>query len=153
MLKIYCSECGSPTEYSLNKPKFCTNCGNSFLGTKKEEKVALPVQMQKPTITKAKRPNIEPEDYEDDDSEITEVNEVPDINNLDFDIDVNEHKGEKIGNIVGSSNKNDLRKYRSLEKVDSKKVLEDFAKEGGAIRPASRTTTNSAKRRRGRNNG
>ena len=153
MLKIYCSECGSPTEYSLNKPKFCTNCGNSFLGTKKEEKAALPVQMQKPTITKAKRPNIEPEDYEDDDSEITEVNEVPDINNLDFDIDVNEHKGEKIGNIVGSSNKNDLRKYRSLEKVDSKKVLEDFAKEGGAIRPASRTTTNSAKRRRGRSNG
>jgi uncharacterized Zn finger protein (UPF0148 family) len=149
MLKIYCSECGSPTEYSLNKPKFCTNCGNSFLGVRKE-KVVLPVQMQKQTITKAKRTNIEPED---DDSEITEVNEVPDINNLDFDIDVNEHKGEKIRNIIGSSNKNDLRKYRSLEKVDSKKVLEDFAKEGGAIRPASRTTTNSAKRRKGRNNG
>jgi hypothetical protein len=62
MLKIYCSECGSPTEYSLNKPKFCTNCGNSFFGAKKEEKVALPVQMQKPTITRAKRPNIEIED-------------------------------------------------------------------------------------------
>lgn len=153
MLKIYCTECGSPTEYSLNKPKFCANCGNSFTGAKKEEKVALPVQMQKPTITKAKRPNIEPEDYEDKDMEISEVNEVPNIDNLDFDISVPTSTSEKIGNIVGSSKTNDLRKYRSSEKIDPKKVLEDFAREGGAIRPASRTVTNSPRSRKGRKNG
>ncbi len=88
MLKIYCSDCGAVTEYSLNKPKFCSSCGFSFSGevAKKQEKVAQKVLMQKPTI--AKRPNIEPEDYEDDDTEITEVDHVPEISDLTFDIDL-----------------------------------------------------------------
>jgi len=153
MLKIYCSECGSPTEYSLNKPKFCTNCGNSFLGAKKE-KVALPVQMQKPTLSKAKRPNIEPEDYEDDDTEITEVNEVPDIDNLDFDVDIYQHKGEKIGNIIGSSKDNDARKNRPKVAFNKKEQLENLAKEGGALRPLSRSVAQRpTKNRKGRTNG
>jgi len=139
MLKIYCSECGSPTEYSLSKPKYCTNCGNSFSGVKKEEKVALPVQMQKPTITKAKRPNIEPEDYEDDDTEITEVNEVPDIDNLDFDINIQRDVVEKIGDIVGSSNQqNTLRQNRSKIVINKKEQLESLRKEGSALKPKSR---------------
>jgi hypothetical protein len=139
MLKIYCSECGSPTEYSLSKPKFCTNCGNSFSGVKKEEKVALPVQMQKPTITKAKRPNIEPEDYEDDDTEITEVNEMPDIDNLDFDINIQRDVVEKIGDIVGSSNQqNTLRQNRSKIVINKKEQLESLRKEGSALKPKSR---------------
>jgi hypothetical protein len=139
MLKIYCSECGSPTEYSLNKPKFCTNCGNSFFGAKK---VTIPVQMQKPTITKAKRPNIEPEDYEDDDTQITEVNEMPDINNLDFDINIQPDIVEKIGDIVGSSN-NDLRKNRSKITINKKEQLESLSKEGSAIKPKSRNRKRS----------
>ena len=152
MLKIYCTECGAPTEYSLNKPKFCSGCGNPFGAKKQEEKVVQKVLLQKPTIT-AKRENIEPQDYEDNDAEVFEVNEVPDIDNLDFDINLITPTSEKIGNIVGSSEKNDLRRNRSSEKVDRKKVLEDFAKEGGAIRPASRTVTNSSKSRKGRRNG
>jgi hypothetical protein len=139
MLKIYCSDCGSPTEYSLNKPKFCTNCGNSFFGSKKEEKVALPVQMQKPTLSKAKRPNIEPEDYEDDDSEITEVNEMPDIDNLDFDINIQRDIVEKIGDIVGSSDQqNTLRQNRSKLTINKKEQLESLSREGSAIKPKSR---------------
>jgi len=138
MLKIYCSDCGSPTEYSLNKPKFCTNCGNSFLGVKKE-KVALPVQMQKPIISKAKRQNIEPEDYEDDNAEITEVNEVPDIDNLDFDIDIQPDIVEKIGDIIGSSDEpNFLRQNRSKLTINKKEQLESLSKEGSALKPKSR---------------
>lgn len=139
MLKIYCSDCGSPTEYSLSKPKFCTNCGNSFSGVKKEEKAALPVQMQKPTITKAKRPNIEPRDYEDDDTEITEVNEVPDIDNLDFDINIQRGVVEKIGDIVGSSDEpNFLRQNRSKITINAKEQLESLSREGSALKPKSR---------------
>jgi hypothetical protein len=152
MLKIYCTECGAPTEYSLNKPKFCSGCGNPFGGKKQEEKVVQKVLLQKPTIT-AKRENIEPQDYEDEDAEVSEVNEVPNIDNLDFDINLITPTPEKIGNIVGSSERNDLRRNRPSQKVDRKKVLEDFAKEGGAIRPASRTVTNSSKSRKGRRNG
>jgi uncharacterized Zn finger protein (UPF0148 family) len=138
MLKIYCPECGSPTEYSLNKPKFCTNCGNSFLGVKKE-KVALPVQMQKPTLSKAKRPNIEPEDYEDDYTEITEVNKIPDIDSLSFDINIQPSSTEKIGDIIGSSSdkENQLRKNKEKIKINKKDLLDSLKKEGSAIKPKS----------------
>lgn len=30
MLKHYCPECGNPTNYALNKPKFCSSCGLNF---------------------------------------------------------------------------------------------------------------------------
>ena len=32
-MKMYCLSCGSGTEYSLNKPKFCASCGSSFTST------------------------------------------------------------------------------------------------------------------------
>lgn len=155
MLKIYCPECGGPTEYSLNKPKFCSSCGSSFTGqvVKKEEKVVQKVLMQKPTI--AKRPNIEVEDYDDDEAETTEVDHVPEINNLTFDIDVQPRGKETLGSIMGSSagQDNELRKNKSFEKVDKKKVMEDFAKEGGAIRPSSRSVSQPVKRRKGQKDG
>ena len=32
MNKIFCSECGAKHEYSINKPKFCSECGCSMSG-------------------------------------------------------------------------------------------------------------------------
>ena len=29
-MKVYCPTCGSGTEYSLKKPKFCAGCGEAF---------------------------------------------------------------------------------------------------------------------------
>ena len=29
-MKIYCQECGSPTEYASKKPNFCSGCGFNF---------------------------------------------------------------------------------------------------------------------------
>lgn len=136
MLKLYCSECGTPTEYSLNKPKFCSNCGNSFFGNKREEKVVQKTLLQKPTL-KAKRQNVEPQDIDDDDYEITEVNQMPDIEGLDFDIHVQPDHKETIGNIVGTSKEkeNSLRKNRIADQISKEQQLEIFKKEAGAIRP------------------
>lgn len=143
MLKIYCSECGAPTEYSLNKPKFCTNCGNSFFGAKKEEKVVQKVLLQKPTIT-AKRQNIEPLDIDDDEFETEEINHVPDITELNFDIQIQPDISETIGNIMGTSvdKENSLRKNRGKIKINKKEQLEHFQKEAGAIKPRSRIRNN-----------
>lgn len=142
MLKIYCSECGSPTEYSLNKPKFCVNCGNSFFGTKKEEKVVKKVLLQKPTIT-AKSQNIESLDI-DDEFDIKEINHVPDITELNFDIQIQPDTSEKIGNIIGTSSEKEnlLRSSRGKIKINRKEQLENFKKEAGAIRPKSRVKNN-----------
>jgi DNA-directed RNA polymerase subunit RPC12/RpoP len=29
-MKMYCTECGTPLEYTSAKPKFCSNCGYNF---------------------------------------------------------------------------------------------------------------------------
>ena len=95
--------------------------------------------MQRPTITKAKRPNIEPEDYEDDDAEITEVNEIPNIDSLSFDINIQPDHSEKIGDIIGSSlnKENELRKNKEKIKINKKDILASFKKEASAIKPKS----------------
>lgn len=142
MLKVYCTECGSPTEYSLNKPKFCSSCANSFSGVKKEQPVVQKVLMQKPIIT-AKRQNIEPIDFEDEDLDITEINKVPDLDGLNFDIQIQPDNIEKIGDIVGSSKHgNALRKNRQKINISKKEQLKNFQKEAGAIKPKSITRSN-----------
>tara|TARA_Y100001973_G_C5207362_1_gene342537 strand:+ start:2878 stop:3186 length:309 start_codon:yes stop_codon:yes gene_type:complete len=30
-MKMYCTECGTPLEYTTSKPKFCSNCGYNFV--------------------------------------------------------------------------------------------------------------------------
>jgi ribosomal protein L37E len=145
MLKIYCTECGSPTTYTSAKPKFCSSCGKPF-----DKLVVNKVQNQKQTITKI-RPSIskEIEDIEDDyeDSE-TEVNYVPEVSKIDCEIIDTKNQGEKIGSIVGTSSgqprqKGDRQKGKRLTKADLKKFREDFAKEAGALRPKSRGRKNA----------
>ena len=155
MLKIYCSECGTPTEYSLSKPKFCSGCGNPFSGAKKEEAVVQKVLIQKPTISK-KKPIIEVEDYEDNEElEGSEIDQIPDIADLKYDLDLSQEKGQKLGSIIGTSigGENLFRKNKSYEKIDRKQVLENFAREGGALRPRSRKSTNQAARDKGSKDG
>lgn len=136
MLKLYCSQCGTPTEYSLNKPKFCSNCGNPFSGNKKEDKVIQKTLLQKPTI-QSKRKNIEPLDIEEDDYEITDSNEIPDLEELNFDIHIQPDQKQTIGNIIGTSKEkeNPLRKNKVKIDINKKDQLEMFKKEAGAIRP------------------
>jgi hypothetical protein len=138
MLKIYCSDCGSPSEYSLNKPKFCTNCGNSF-----EKNVVNKVLMQKQTISKIQpKKSFEQEvniDEEDESNDNYDVKHVPNISNIDYELIGNEQKTQKIGNIMGTATgpreKKTREKTKKLTKSDLKKFREDFSKEAGSLRP------------------
>lgn len=145
MLKIYCTECGSPTTYTSAKPKFCSSCGKPF-----DKLVVNKVLNQKPTITKV-RPSISrdlSEDIEDDyDDNETDVNYVPDVSKIDCDIiDVNNQR-EKIESIMGTYSgqprrRGEKQKRKKLTKADLKKFREDFAKEAGALRPKNRGQKN-----------
>ena len=133
MLKTYCPECGSPTEYSINKPKFCSGCGKSFLDNISKQNKFI----QKPNPIKAK--TFIEEDYEDEDVEINDIKELPDIKDLDFEISITPSNSEKIGQIAGTSNKNDLRQREDhIDPSINENFLENFAKEAGAIRPKTR---------------
>jgi hypothetical protein len=141
MLKQYCPECGNPTNYSLNKPKFCSSCGLNF-DTKKNLNSKLNVVANK--IEKINLSDREETFDHDNDSEHYE----DDIKQLDFDISkINvknlniEYSRDnpdilKVGDLIGTSSEgNSLRKTKfKKEKVTKKQFLEDFKKEAGTLR-------------------
>jgi len=146
MLKVYCSQCGSPTSYSAAKPKFCSGCGRSFDGT-----IINKVQNQQPTIIKREPikkiiPKIQPkaqiENYDDgDDYEGEEINYVPEISRLDCEISESKPRGVKIKDLAGTSNDlekltepNSNIKSKKMSKSEKKKAALSILKEGASIR-------------------
>jgi len=128
-MKKYCTSCGSPTDYSLKSPLFCSSCGKSF----DINNISVSKVQSRQIITKQ---NLEEDQDEDFDSE--EVNYVPNISDLDVDLQIPNNKPVKLGAILGTSK--DVEQIQ-LSKVDNphvkmsrKKVLEEFAKEAGSIR-------------------
>jgi hypothetical protein len=151
MLKLYCSECGTPTSYTSLKPKFCSGCGNAFdktLINKTSEQKPITAKFEQPRRISPKvpvEPQFEKYDDEDDDYDQEEINHVPNISNLDCEIDEPRRNQVKIGDIIGS-NKNPSRreklKNKSQTKSERKKFLEDFQREAGALRPKNRGRKN-----------
>jgi uncharacterized Zn finger protein (UPF0148 family) len=141
MLKIYCSECGAPTTYTSNKPKFCSSCGISF------NKEASKPQQQK-IVPKVIPTKIESSFEEEDDDLGQEVNHVPEINKIDYEIEERTYRGEKLGNIVGTLDNSERSKSnkdqnKKITKTERKKFLEEFSKEAGALKPRTRTRKNA----------
>jgi len=141
MLKIYCTECGSPTNYSTSKPKFCSNCGKSF-----DNSVVNKSLYQKPTTTKPINVEVE-NDFDDPEDDIDTVNSVPPIKRLDVELDQFEVKKQKtkIGDIIGSAKGGTKREKIETKRLTKsqlaeqrKKFLEDFKREAGSIRGKSR---------------
>lgn len=143
-MKRYCLDCGAPTEYSLKKPIFCTNCGNSFeKNTQASQIIVKNIEPQKPTIVK-KINKLEAEleddiDYNDDDQD---VKEVPNISNLQIEAPLEKPaRGVKLKDLMGTSTNENSKKERRKEKakkVSKKQALEDFAKEAGSLRKNKR---------------
>ena len=118
-MKLYCQKCGSGTEYSFDKPKFCASCGNSFGASMPQQAQSRQRTIPAPRVT-----------HNEDDEEGSE--RVPDINRLDFDIDIPQRKGSKIGNLVGTKDQSMLDERGQMGSPMSKEqLLEQFKKEAG----------------------
>lgn len=94
-MKMYCTECGTPMEYTSAKPKFCINCGYNFVTKAK----AAP-----DTITEPKKNKSSNNDQKiDPDSEEFDVKEldprIHDMNGLDVDIQVIQAKPLTFGDL------------------------------------------------------
>ena len=84
-MKRYCTSCGSPTEYSVKKPIFCSNCGISFDKTQVNRVLSKPI-IEKRTINPVVANNL---DYEIDnqlDNETDNIN-IPNISQIQIDIE------------------------------------------------------------------
>ena len=119
-MKIYCQNCGKPTEYTaLSKPNFCFNCGTPFAGG----------------ISTANTNQVSPSAsstvLDNDDDEITEI---PNINKLQVDINVEEVQGIKIENLAGTSQGDLSEPPRSVEGLSAEELVESFRKEASALR-------------------
>lgn len=118
-MKLYCQKCGSGTEYSFERPKFCAGCGNSFGAS-----IAQRPQPKQKTVPSSR---ITPNEDEDE-----AIERVPNISKLDFDIDVSQRKGQKIGNLVGTKDQNAFEDNpQSAGQMTKQELLEQFKKEAG----------------------
>jgi len=130
-MKKYCTTCGSPTDYSLKLPLFCSSCGKSF----DTNNTSASKAQSKQIIAKQ---NLEEDQYEDEDSDSEEINYVPDISDLDVDLQVPQNKPVKLGSILGTSKDVESIQLSNVDnpniKMSKKKILEEFAKEAGSIR-------------------
>jgi len=109
MPKIYCSNCGNAIQYSDIKPNFCQKCGTNLNSGKTQI---------------AAQPKIE----------IIEEAIRPKVNNLNWDIEINKPKGEKIKDLA-SGKKIEVFPIREPEEILSKEeFLQKFKKEAGTLR-------------------
>lgn len=143
-MKKYCLKCGSATEFSFTKPKFCTNCGNSFeIGLAVELKSNNPKKIigQKPFV-KPSNLSLDNDNFEDDyDGE--DVKDIPNISQIDCDYEVRKHEGIKFKKMIDnpmpslrtSNAKTQKAKGKKLSKKEIKEFLDEFKKESGSIRP------------------
>lgn len=116
-MRIYCQKCGNGTEYSFDKPKFCSGCGSNFaIASSFVPKVSKPA----PRITQ-----------EEEEEEIS-VERVPNISKLDFDIDIRSNKGSKLNNLMGTHNGQSSEETNfKAQGFDRKEALEAFKREAG----------------------
>jgi ribosomal protein L37E len=90
MPSTYCSSCGHKTDYSLQKPKFCSECGQSLATLK-------------PSVAKKKEsePVNSEENIENFDPDGSDVYEVPEIRGgLQYEIEVTEDPSFTLGSIM-----------------------------------------------------
>ena len=120
-MKIYCQKCGAKVEYSAsNKPKFCHNCGSSLsLGSN----VGRDSQHEEP--------------LEEEESDATSV---PNIQELEVDIQTESASTETIGDLAlqqVEENTNPIQ-YPTPKSLKGES-LKELKKEAGSLRKKGST--------------
>lgn len=113
-LKIYCSTCGKPAEYDLNKPKFCFQCGRSYasgFNTDPKEETAAKEEVKESGGEK-----------------------LPKINKLEIDTIFYTPQRISIKDLAKYPGVPSKRIHASPPERSSKDILEEFKREAGSLR-------------------
>ena len=111
---MYCPECGFKNQYTLSVPNFCGGCG-SPLGNAKN----IDIPTSNASISRKTRRQEKP-DLDDDE---TDINEVPDIRNLEYEVSqggLNIFKGADLLGL-NDSDLSEIRKVQSSNKSSGSK--------------------------------
>ena len=125
-MKVYCTNCGSGTEYSLNKPQFCSSCGTPFA----QLSASAPRRVFKAAPVVASAPIV------DEDEEEYEEEYIPSLNGLDFDLQTSKSfNSAPLDQIAGTSNGERDNYRREVDPSYSKEsILNDLQREAGLSR-------------------
>ena len=132
-MKVYCRQCGSGTTYVSQKPKFCSQCGQSFLSSSAKTKPA-PVRAA-PTVIERHTSNLGFEREEESESGFSSMS------GLECDIQKAPNVKTTLGDIAGTSEEDaqviERPKAYARKRVSKKQVLADFQAEAGQSRESS----------------
>ena len=132
-MKVYCRKCASGTAYVSMKPKFCSQCGNSF----ETSAVASRPAPAKPnrTVVPQETSNFGFEIEEDSSANFNSMSK------LDCEIQKPSNRRITLGDIAGTSEEEsqlvDRPKAYTRKRVSKKQVLADFQAEAGQSRESS----------------
>ena len=101
-MKLYCSSCGADNSYTMQKPNFCKKCGDSFSGTSNASGTTQSTSL---------------------DEEDRDVNQVPNLSKLDFDISGNDQvKGISLEALSRIQAPDRSGRYKTSEWLGVKKI-------------------------------
>lgn len=120
-LSVYCQNCGAPTFYTLSKPRFCSNCGNDFVGAS---------QTRGAVQTKPAHQVIDAKPSQDlDDPDDVQIELSAPLDTSDIEIATAANKGVKMLDLV-KQHKIGL-PPRPKQKLSKKKFQEEWQQEAG----------------------
>lgn len=126
-MKIYCLKCNKPTICESSVPNFCSHCGKTYIDTS----IATASVPKSRMVSKVINKNEILEDY--DENELEQLEKVPNIDKLEFNIDAsiwkpNRQNGREVFN-EGLDKNDDFiprKKGKRLTKSQEKKNKENF---------------------------
>ncbi len=125
-MKVYCTNCGSGTEYSLKKPQFCSSCGTPFA----QLSASAPRRVFKAAPVVASAPVV------DEDEEEYEEGYIPSLNGLDFDLQTSKSfNSAPLNEIAGTNNGEKDTHRRGVDpSYSNESILNDLQREAGLSR-------------------
>ena len=145
-MKLFCAQCGKPTEYTLSLPKFCSGCGQSFSATASSRPTVSTPVAPKPQfkLRGEQSPPYREDDYEESNPDATPDSELT-INPRDyhkikpkFKIINMEAGPESFGSVLSQSYASKFvpepNQPRQQAHAPVSDVMAEFQKEAGAIR-------------------
>ena len=120
-MKAYCQKCGSGTEYSFDKPKFCASCGTAL-------SISHASNVPKTPTKRQPQREITPDN---DEEEIGEARMPDNIHKLDVEIDTSNNRRVKLENLMGTQSQGYEQENSQGIKLNKKDVLESFKVEAG----------------------
>jgi hypothetical protein len=123
MANIFCPHCGSKAEYQFAAPNFCYKCGLPYSESRAVPKSQSPIsRVSKSRILRNEDLDDQVEEdveFDDDDSESTNINRVPRISKIQVEIDSStDIRSYKFGDLVNGNSSSTFKRSKTVNLED-----------------------------------